>query len=356
MHSHSPERPRKGTDSAPFVSSASATATPFRPAPPHPVRGAGLTATSRPFRVHPGPASLLSPSLLERWHLLSLDAPTVAAVWTGFLAWCAGVHLPSSDLVAMFLAVWILYAADRLLDARPFFAAPLGPELRARHRFHHRHRAGFLTAIVALCVPLLLLLHNTADTVLRLHVLLAVLLGAWLLLVHGRSEVSGEAHPLPKELAVGLFFAAAVCIPTIGRAPAVRPALLPAAVLFAFLCSLNCLFLYAWEHPHGHAQGHRTTLWAVRHLSQLAIACLGLSLGLGLEDLALRTVIHPERPAALPHAGALSVAFSLASALLLLLHARRTTLPELTARALADLVLLTPLPVLLACSLLHPRP
>ena len=55
---------------------------------------------------------------LTLWHLLSLDAPTVAVLWTWFIARTNHVHLPLASLAAMALAVWILYAADRFLDAR----------------------------------------------------------------------------------------------------------------------------------------------------------------------------------------------------------------------------------------------
>ena len=66
------------------------------------------------------PKPELSPrhSPLALWHLLSLDAPSVATVWTIAIAHAAGVDLPWTSAAAMFIAVWILYAADRLLDAR----------------------------------------------------------------------------------------------------------------------------------------------------------------------------------------------------------------------------------------------
>ena len=55
-------------------------------------------------------------SPLVLWHLLSLDAPTVAALWTWFIAEACHVHIPLLSTLAMAVAVWTLYAADRLLD------------------------------------------------------------------------------------------------------------------------------------------------------------------------------------------------------------------------------------------------
>ncbi len=247
----------------------------------------------------------------------------------------------------MFVAVWMLYAADRLLDAKPLFTAPASLELEERHRFHHRHGKRFVSAILCAALPLVVLLHLTSDAVLHLYVLLASLLFVWLLLVHARPAPSTTSHRLPKELAVGLFFPAAVFIPTVARAPALRPALALGAVSFALLCTLNCLFLFAWEHPRGTQHAHPTTRWAVRHLTPIATAgaLLFNVLLLGWQPLARATLgltwPHVARPAAVP------VACACSGGLLLLLHARRAHLGPLTLRALADFVLLTPVPVVL---------
>jgi len=43
-------------------------------------------------------------------------------------------------------------------------------------------------------------------------------------------------------------------------------------VLLAAVCTLNCLFLYAWEHPAPRSQAHWTTRWATGHLPVLTLA------------------------------------------------------------------------------------
>ncbi len=278
-------------------------------------------------------------SPLALWHLLSLDAPTVAASWIAFIAWCAGVRISRLDPVAMFVAVWMLYAADRLLDAKPLFTSPAVIHLEERHHFHHRHRNHFLLAILLACIPLVFLLHRTADPVLHLYILLASLLGAWLLLIHARSAPSTEQHRLPKELAVGLFFPAAIFIPAIARAPGLRSALLPSALCFACVCTLNCLFLYAWEHPHNRQDAHPSTRWAVRHLKLLAVVFTLCA------DAFYLTVTTHGGHTPLAHPAAVPLACAMAGALLLVLHAARHRLHPLNLRALADLCLLTPLPL-----------
>ena len=272
----------------------------------------------------------LSP--LALWHLLSLDAPTVAALWTWFAARCCGLHLPWTAPAAMFVAVWMLYVADRLLDARPLAGNAATTELEDRHRFHDRHRRPLLLVCSLACIVLALLLHWTTPAALHLYTLLAALLAGWLLLIHGRS--SQASHRLPKELAVGLFFPAAVFIPTVSRAPALRLLLLGPALLFAAVCTLNCLCVYAWEHPFDTGSAHPSTRWGTRHLPALALA-----VALGSAALAFSLRVHGT-------IALLAVAGGLSALSLLTLHLRRAAIRRVHLRALADLVLLTPLVLL----------
>jgi hypothetical protein len=313
------------------------TSAPRAPLPQTPGRGSRLGPTLLPARGRPEPP----PSPLALWHLLSLDAPSIAALWTIFIARCAGLKLHWTQPVAMFVAVWMLYAADRLLDARPQADGSAPPHLEARHRFHHHHRGRFLAFIVLAALALMMLLEGVPAAALYLYALLATLLAAWLLLIHARPLPSSASHRLPKELAVGLFFAAAVFIPTVARAPALRPALLPAAALFAAVCTLNCLFLYAWEHPRPRLLAHWTTRWATAHLTHLATLVIALA-----ALVAISGALHPLAPAASDRVAISrwpALACTLSAALLLLLHRLRRHFSAIHLRACADLVLLTPL-------------
>jgi hypothetical protein len=286
---------------------------------PEPTHGPHLVP---PKRAHHSPLAL--------WHLLSLDAPTVAALWTLFIAHSARVTLPWTAPAAMFVAVWMIYAADRLLDAR-LLDIHQQSDLEARHNFHHQHRTRFLAVIALSAVALVNLLPRIDLRALHLYALLAALLAAWMLLIHARPLPNNPTQRLPKELAVGVFFPAAVFIPTIARAPWLRVQLLPAAALFACVCALNCLYVYAWEHPAPRSQSHWTTRWATRRLTPLAVLVFALA----------------STTAALPHhtlATALpALACALSAAALLLLHSFRHRLSPIHLRAAADFVLLTPL-------------
>jgi hypothetical protein len=257
-------------------------------------------------------------STLTLWHLLSLDAPTVAALWTWFIAAASGIHLPVSSPLAMFTAVWMLYAADRLLDASQLNPSPL----EARHLFHHRHRPAFLTCIALASIALAALLPRIPSEAIHLYLILGGLTFGYFILIHATSS----AHRLPKEFAVGLFFAAATFIPTVARHPSLRLPLLPPAMLFAALSTLNCLLIYAWEHD---PERSAATRFALRHLPLFASTII-------LAGAAL-TLLDHRAPWQIP----LATTFS--AILLLILHYHRHRIRAITLRAAADLVLLTPL-------------
>jgi len=280
-------------------------------------------ATSAPTLLQERVRAGTGHRLLGLWHLCSLDAPTVAVVWTAFVARASGIALPWTSLAAMGLAVWVLYVLDRLLDAR----AGRG-DLEARHRFHQRHRRVFHAGLAIALLALVPLLRTLPWAAMRLYLVEGALLAGWFALIHLIHLIHfihslRGAVRLPKELAVGPFFAAAVFIPTVARAPQLRPALLLPAVLLALVCCLNCLFIYAWEHPAlSAAHAHATTRWAVRYLPWIAAAVAA---------------------AAFVLSGWLGMACALAACLLLALHAMSRRIRPLTLRALADVALLTPL-------------
>lgn len=231
----------------------------------------------------------------------------------------------------MFIAVWMLYAADRLLDTRSLDSQSRQEQhLEARHYFHHRHRTAFLTGILLASAGLAPLLLRLSTGAIHLYLILGGLLFGYFILIHA----TRSAHRFPKEIAVGIFFAAATFIPTVARQPSLRLVLLPSALLLAMLCSLNCLFIYAWEHDPERPSdpdhpAHATTRFALRHLPLFTVA-------IALVGTALAVLFH-RAPWQIP------VATAVSAALLLMLHHRRLRIASLVLRAAADLVLLIPL-------------
>jgi 4-hydroxybenzoate polyprenyltransferase len=235
----------------------------------------------------------------------------------------------------MALAVWMLYAADRLMDVRLLDIDPTRHEgLEARHYFHLRYRTAFLTGILFASVALAALLPQLQAAAIRLYLILGGLVAGYFILIHATSSAAAQekvAHRLPKEIAVGLCFAAATFIPTVARRPDLRVSLLPAALIFATLCSLNCLFIYAWEHEDRRINRptHAITRVALGHLVSVTVTLACSSIVFALFD---RHV-----PWDIPFASALS------AVILLLLHSRRHAIGRTTLRAAADLALATPI-------------
>ena len=77
------------------------------------------------------------------WHLLSLDAPTVAVIWALLLARVAGVRPAPAGLSVLGVGTWLVYVADRTLDG---LAGRETTRLRERHLFYARRRRVMLLA------------------------------------------------------------------------------------------------------------------------------------------------------------------------------------------------------------------
>ena len=237
----------------------------------------------------------------------------------------------------MFLAVWLLYTVDRLLDTRQLRArgsdASLSrhnpPGLEARHLFHHRHRRPLMAALIGVSAGLAALLPHLSRAALRLQLPLGMFLLGYFLLIH----FSHPSRRLPKEIAVGLFFAAAVFIPSVALGPVLRAGLAPLALLFAMLCSLNCIAIYAWEHPSAESSS-RSQRHNPNPLTRVGVTHLRPALGAALLACLATACFSPYPSVVLPMA--------LSATLLLGLHGARRSLAPTTLRALADLALITP--------------
>lgn len=259
-------------------------------------------------------------TLLRYWHLLSLDAPTVAALWCWAFGRAARLRLAPWLPAALALGTWLFYVADRLLDAR------LSPDslLHERHHFHERHRRRFLAIALPVALALTVLVARMPRSLIAAYCVLGALSLLYLGLVHLTARASGKSlHYFPKEFAVALLFAAASALPAWDEArriaagmPRHHPLLL-LCPLFAVVCWTNCVAIEDWEQQH---RGHRV-LW----LAALAVAVSGLGL--------LELANHP--------ACWLAAAAALSAALLMLLD--RSGLTAAARRIAADLALLTPL-------------
>jgi hypothetical protein len=276
-------------------------------------------------------------SVAALWHLLSLDAPTVAALWALFFARAMHLHLPIVQALLLALGTWLLYVTDRILDGLRHGGAEW---LRERHLFHARHRIAFLSAAVLLASLLAwsVILHMRPEALHdNLGIALCVLL--YLYSVHRRTHSAASLAPrLPKELAVAIIFAAATAVPAWSRLGSAgfatgKEQLAPAVLFFAMLCWVNCVGIDKWE-TRGPvtlaAQPHATTRWASLHL-RLIVTIIALFA-------VAAALLAPSRGLMAVYLAAL-----LSSGLLLVLDARSAHLSPLHLRIAADAALLTPL-------------
>ena len=269
-----------------------------------------------------------APSPLRLWHLASLDAPTVAVVWSLTFAHVASVNLPFWVPLLLALGTWAVYIGDRLLDARSAIRSGDFSRLRERHYFHWRRRRLLVPLAVTAAVAAATVIFILMPVAIRERdSALAVAALAYFSAVHlPRGRATRRTRFLPKEFLVGVLFTFGCALPTFSRLrlTAIRDAelwpLIVAIAFFAMLAWLNCHAIERWESS--------TPSHVAANASVLGIAALVLAL-----------IFHH----AAPNNSALLIAGSAGALLLALLDRFRGRLTSLTLRAAADLALLTPI-------------
>lgn len=269
--------------------------------------------------------------LLRTWHLLSLDAPTVALVWLLAFAWAARINLPTWIPIVLASGTWGVYLLDRILDARSALLTNQPSQLRLRHIFHWRmRRLLFPLAILLVIIAISLAIAEMPPTArLRNSFLMAAAL-AYFLGVHARAVGLATAKfawlKNFKELFVAMIFTAACVLPTFARIQ-IPSALVLSALLFAALAWLNCHAIQIWE---------SRTSSAVNSILLAAILLGALAI--------FTSWFAAQSDARFP---ALDLAVALSALLFVLLQINKQHFSSLSLRIAADLALLTPLPLLL---------
>lgn len=272
------------------------------------------------------------PELLRLWHLASFDAPTVALVWSLAFAWICRARIPVWILAVLGMTVWVIYVADRLLDARRALKANDLARLRERHFFHWRHRHILAPAAVAAAVSATLIVFSrmsaaifAKDSVVALAALV-YMRGVHLPSLARQSRPTWLSRVLTKECLVGILFAAGCALPAWNRAASPAVPLISVAI-FAALAWLDCHAIDRWE-----------TRSRMNRANEVITPALFLALaGTSLSFLSA---------AFNPRAAAMMLAAASSALLLATLDRVQSRLAPIALRALADLVLLTPLAML----------
>ena len=302
--------------------------------------------TIRNAQIDQGLGALPARGLWVWWHLLSLDAPTVAVVWCWFFAAAFGVNLPPTALITLALGTWCVYVADRLLDG---WRSVDMTDLRDRHWFYLRHRKPFVIAWIAAALPLAYLVLFRVQPAVRTDDIVLCLIGiGYFLLIHHRSE----SDRFSKELFVGFLFSIATAVPTWTRLHEGRGLLLAAICTFGAACWLNCVAIQTWEDAEARCEGVQDDFAASRtrelRVQQNAVSRPALTdfLGNHLTAFAMGIGVLAVSLACLPTARIvwpLFIAVAASSLVFLVLIRHNVRLSALSLRVLADGALLTPL-------------
>jgi hypothetical protein len=264
-----------------------------------------------------------APLLLRVWHLASLDAPTVALIWSVAFAWVIHVYLPWWLLLLLSLGVWAVYVADRLLDARTSMHSSAPERLRERHIFHWHHRRILAPAAVACGFVAAWIVFQRMPSTTKEH---DSLLAAASVLYFTRVHTGRKFLPmLSKELLVGVLFTFGCALPAFSRAhfSGAEWPLLIAIGSFALLAWLNCYAIDRWE-SHDLEPSLCQITFPALVFSAAALICSSVLFA-----------SHP-RSAILIFCGAI------AALLLAAIDRVRSRITPVTQRTAADLALLTP--------------
>jgi hypothetical protein len=240
-------------------------------------------------------------------NLLSLDAPIVALLWQILFIRCFHGKLGMLPAVLLALAVWLIYAADRMLDAwRGCLDQP-------RHQFYRRHWRAVLPVWIGVLGTGTWLAWSRLPGPLFLEgALVASGTGLYLAAVHLTPGI--VARTGAKESVVAVLFG-------LGASLAAWPGVqtsndVLAILLFSCVCWMNCSAIEDWER----GDGLRPSLIVAAALVAILAACF-------LRD-------HRPILGSAETAGVLG---------LILLDRMRSRYSPEALRVLADVVLLTPI-------------
>lgn len=290
-------------------------------------------------QIHPR-AALVMRSLEDRaasrspllWlNLVCLDAPLVAICWQWIFAHSFHLSVPVGHRAALFLTAWIIYLADRFGDS---VSLVKGQPKSVRQQFCLRHKSICLVSIICVAaVDFIVVLRAVAYETAVPGAILGAFTIAYLAINHAHSEI-WEKIPL-KEFTIGLLFAAGTLLGVTPHIFAERSTMIFAAILFASLCSLNCVNIAIWERDLDRIQGKHSIATRWPHANSLP----RLLLLLLLAGSVLLALFDP---------GAWPVVLCLGASGLLLGALRSVPVSRDERTALADVVLLTPLALFVA--------
>jgi hypothetical protein len=209
-------------------------------------------------------------------NLLSLDAPLVAVLWLKLFALSAGIHVRALTAAVLALTVWLIYAADRLLDG---LSARSYSDLSPRHRFSVRSR----NVLICFCLAALVAASSLCFELSRTLLLLGAGLFSLVVLYFGCVHLWPSTRSrFPKELVVAIVFGVGTVLPVLSKAGVQHHGRAVSLALFVALCWLNVVLIeYAeWMNSPSGRKPHVSTIIGGKHIAAISAAVMVASLGL----------------------------------------------------------------------------
>ena len=262
----------------------------------------------------------------------------MALVWQEWFAGGLNVHLNAPERIVLGTSVWLAYTADRWIEALRFNPNELQTQ---RHKFAARWRwtvfSGWILVFVA-DVSIAFTKLSAREIEIGFGLLAAV---AAYLLSH---QFYHRHHRwrLPKELCVGLLITAGALLFPVAHPDANLPVLWMTVPHFVALCFINCLLISGWEREVDVAQGQQS-LALEPHLDRAFRWVPLLPWLLALESGVLAALTPPDFVRDPRWAQVFFGTIALSFALLGTVDRAEKRIGRQLARALADIVLLTPL-------------
>lgn len=261
-------------------------------------------------------------------NLVCLDAPIVAVTWQWLFARSFHISLSATPRVALFLTAWFIYLADRFVDTLSLGDG--GPK-SLRQQFCQRHRCEWIVLLLgtSLFDTWLVMRHLDGRTV-----VVGLLIGVASICYLATNYWLGRIWRIipAKEICIGFLFAIGTVVALIPKIESDLAFFIVSCFLFAALCFFNCASIAVWECEldQTHDKNSIATRWPKvgRYLRRSVIVLAGLCAVIAIIAGAPAT---------------LCVFIGLSALLLGTLDLMQNVIGRDERTALADLVLLTPL-------------
>ncbi len=262
-------------------------------------------------------------------NLACLDAPIVAVSWQWLLARSFGIPATGAASGALFLTAWLIYLVDRFGDS---LSLDRNVPASLRQCFCLRHRTAWMAGVaLVMTMDLFVITTRLVSATMTLGAALGLVALLYLILNQLRPSL-WQTLPM-KEIVIGFLFAAGAVVPL---RPGLTSAILPAWLLFAGLCSLNCVCIATWERELDVAQQRVSIATVFPKIEGWILPSLAF---FSLTSLVCAEFVDGK---------VVLLCVALSAILLAVIHVARDRIEPNLRTALADLVLFTPLVVLFA--------